>query len=138
MNRRYILIFGALASLLSPWSAAPGDAQGRPVAVQGPLGAATVRGVTSDEIRFGIAAALSGPAKDLGQQMRLGIEAAFRSENDDGGVNGRMLRLVAADDGYEPSRTGEAMKGLYERDQGFRLYRQCRNAHGSGGGTLRP
>ena len=51
--------------------------------------------------------------------MRLGIEAAFRNENDDGGVNGRMLRLVAADDGYEPSRTGEAMKGLYERDQVF-------------------
>ena len=119
MNRRHILIFGALASLLSPWSVAPGDAQGRPAAVQGPLGAATVRGVTSDEIRFGIAAALTGPAKDLGQQMRLGIEAAFRSENDDGGVNGRMLRLVAADDGYEPSRTGEAMKGLYEKDQVF-------------------
>ena len=89
------------------------------MAVQGPLGAATVRGVTSDEIRFGIAAALTGPAKDLGQQMRLGIEAAFRSENDDGGVNGRMLRLIAADDGYEPSRTGEAMKGLYEKDQVF-------------------
>ena len=138
MNRRHILIFGALASLLSPWSVAPGDAQGRPAAVQGPLGAAIVRGVSSDEIRFGIAAALTGPAKDLGQQMRLGIEAAFRNENDDGGVNGRMLRLVAADDGYEPSRTGEAMKGLYERDQVFGFIGNVGNAHGSGGGALRP
>jgi len=30
-----------------------------------------------------------------------------------------MLRLIAADDGYEPSRTAEAMKQLYERDQVF-------------------
>ncbi len=119
MNRRYILIFGALASLLLPWTAAPASAQGRLATVHGPLGAATVRGVTSDEIRFGIAAPLSGPAKDLGQQMKLGIESAFKMENDDGGVNGRMLRLFAADDGYEPSRTTEAMKQLYERDQVF-------------------
>ena len=51
--------------------------------------------------------------------MKLGIEAAFQSENDDGGVNGRMLRLVAADDGYEPARTTETMRQLYERDQVF-------------------
>ncbi len=51
--------------------------------------------------------------------MRLGIEAAFQAENDDGGVNGRSLRLIAADDGYEPSRTAETMKQLYEKDQVF-------------------
>jgi branched-chain amino acid transport system substrate-binding protein len=119
LNRRYILIFGALASLLSPCTASPAIAQSRPAAVHGPLGAATVRGVTNDEIRFGIAAAFTGPAKDLGQQMRLGIEAAFRTENEDGGINGRQLRLVAADDGYEPGRTAEAMKQLYDRDQVF-------------------
>ena len=78
-----------------------------------------MRGVSNDEIRLGISAPLSGPAKDLGQQMKLGIEAAFQSENDDGGVNGRMLRLVAADDGYEPARTTETMRQLYERDQVF-------------------
>ena len=78
-----------------------------------------VRGVTSSEISFGMAAPFTGPAKELGQQMRLGIETAFRSANDDGGVNGRMLRLVSADDGYEPARTAEAVKQLYEKDQVF-------------------
>lgn len=78
-----------------------------------------VRGITNEEIRFGISAPLSGTSKDLGQQMRLGIETAFRAENDDGGVNGRSLRLIAADDGYEPARTAETMKQLYERDQVF-------------------
>jgi branched-chain amino acid transport system substrate-binding protein len=51
--------------------------------------------------------------------MKLGIDTAFNQVNDAGGVNGRMLRLIAADDGYEPTRTAEAMKQLYEKDQVF-------------------
>ncbi len=78
-----------------------------------------VRGVTDSEIRFGISAPFSGPAKDLGHQMRVGIETAFRQANETGGVNGRQLRLVTADDGYEPARTGDAMKQLYDQDQVF-------------------
>jgi branched-chain amino acid transport system substrate-binding protein len=117
LSRRYILIFGALASLLSQWTANFAAADERIAAVQAP--SVAVRGVSSDEIRLGISAPLSGPAKDLGQQMRLGIEAAFRAENEDGGVDGRMLRLVAADDGYEPARTTETMRQLYDRDQVF-------------------
>jgi branched-chain amino acid transport system substrate-binding protein len=81
--------------------------------------AATVRGVTDKEIRFGISAPFSGPAKELGRQMKLGIDTAFNRVNDAGGVDGRMLRLVAADDGYEPTRTAETMKQLYEKDQVF-------------------
>lgn len=49
--------------------------------------------------------------------MRLGIETAFRVVNASGGVHGRQLRLIAADDGYEPTRTAVAMKQLYDRDQ---------------------
>jgi ABC-type branched-subunit amino acid transport system substrate-binding protein len=79
----------------------------------------TFRGITDNEIRFGISAAFSGPAKELGQNMKLGIEAAFNAANARGGVHGRMLRLVAADDGYEPVRAAETMKRLYEKDQVF-------------------
>ena len=51
--------------------------------------------------------------------MKLGIEAAFNVANANGGVHGRQLRLIAADDGYEPARTAETMKQLYEKDQVF-------------------
>jgi ABC-type branched-subunit amino acid transport system substrate-binding protein len=34
-------------------------------------------------------------------------------------MEGRMLKLIAADDGYEPTRTADAMKQLYEKDQVF-------------------
>jgi len=83
-----------------------------------PLGT-PVRGVTDNEIRFGISAPFTGPAKELGQNMKLGIEAAFNVANANGGVHGRQLRLVAVDDGYEPARTATTMKQLYERDQVF-------------------
>ena len=78
-----------------------------------------VRGVTDSEIRFGISAPFSGAAKELGQNMQRGIEAAFRVANANGGVHGRQLRLIAADDGYEPARTAETMKQLFEKDQVF-------------------
>jgi Periplasmic binding protein len=80
-----------------------------------------VRGVTDSEIRFGISAPFSGAAKELGQNMKLGIEAAFNVANASGGVQGRQLRLIAADDGYEPTRTAETIKQLYESDQVFGL-----------------
>jgi branched-chain amino acid transport system substrate-binding protein len=85
-----------------------------PVAVGPP-----VRGVTDQEIRFGMAAPFSGAAKELGRQMKLGIDTAFNRINEAGGVEGRMLKLVTADDGYEPTRTGDAMKQLYDKDQVF-------------------
>jgi branched-chain amino acid transport system substrate-binding protein len=78
-----------------------------------------VRGVTDKEIRFGIAAPFSGSAKELGRQMKLGIDTAFSVINAGGGINGRKVRLIAADDGYEPSRTTDAMKQLLEKDQVF-------------------
>jgi branched-chain amino acid transport system substrate-binding protein len=81
--------------------------------------AAVVRGVTDSEIRFGIAAPFSGPAKELGRQMKLGLDTAFGAINDAGGINGRQLRLIAVDDGYEPSRTVGAMKDLVEKQGVF-------------------
>jgi ABC-type branched-subunit amino acid transport system substrate-binding protein len=49
----------------------------------------------------------------------MGIEVAFDSVNETGGVYGRKLTLVALDDGYEPSRTGDVMKQLYEKENVF-------------------
>jgi ABC-type branched-subunit amino acid transport system substrate-binding protein len=80
---------------------------------------APVRGVTDREIRFGITAAFTGPVKERGRQMKLGIDTAFNRVNDAGGVAGRMLKLLAADDGNEPTRTLTAVKQLYEKDQIF-------------------
>jgi ABC-type branched-subunit amino acid transport system substrate-binding protein len=84
-----------------------------------PLSRGTVQGVTDTEIRFGLAAPFSGPAKEMGHQLKLGIETAFAAANENGRIAGRQLKLVTADDGYEPTRTLNAMKELYEKAQVF-------------------
>ena len=71
-----------------------------------------VAGVTDAEIIFGMSAPFSGPAKELGRGMKAGIDLAFAAANEAGGVNGRKLRLIALDDGYEPERTRAVMKDL--------------------------
>ncbi len=59
-------------------------------------------GVFDNYILFGQSAAFSGPASELGINMRLGIKAAFHEVNETGGVNGRHLELKFMDDSYEP------------------------------------
>jgi len=67
-------------------------------------------------IVFGMSTALTGPAADLGKNMRAGVLAAFEEANRTGGIHGRQLALVSLDDGYEPSRTAPNMRQLIERE----------------------
>ena len=85
-----------------------------------PLRAAEV-GVTDTEIRIGQFAAFTGPAAELGKRMQLGILAHFRAVNAAGGINGRTLKLIARDDGYEPEKAVVAVKALIEQDKVFAL-----------------
>src|SRR5438105_2579879 len=78
-------------------------------------------GVRDNEIVFGQAAALEGPAAALGQGMRAGILAAFEEANRNGGVHGRKLKLVSVDDGYEPDKSIVAVKKLIEDEKVFGL-----------------
>ncbi|CAL80179.1 putative ABC-type branched-chain amino acid transport system, periplasmic component [Bradyrhizobium sp. ORS 278] len=81
--------------------------------------AVETRGVTQNDIKFGMVIPFGGPVKESGRQLRIGVEAAFNRVNEAGGINGRVLKLVTADDGYDPSRTLDAMKQLYEKEQVF-------------------
>jgi branched-chain amino acid transport system substrate-binding protein len=71
-------------------------------------------GVTPDEIVFGQVAALDGSAAALGQGMRDGLQAAFSAANQAGGVKGRKMELISADDGYEPTKSVAAARGLID------------------------
>lgn len=78
-------------------------------------------GVTGDTIVFGQPAVLSGPAAALGLGMKAGLNAAFDEINKKGGVHGRKLKLISADDGYEPEKSIVATKKLIEEDKVFAL-----------------
>lgn len=70
-----------------------------------------------EEIRLGMSTALTGPTAELGQEMRLGVLVGLERANRQGGVNGRTLRLISLDDGYEPTRTAPNMRRLIEQEQ---------------------
>jgi branched-chain amino acid transport system substrate-binding protein len=120
---------GASSPAPTPAPAAPSladaiapSAANAAVAPTQPLPAPNVRGVTDHEIRFGIVIPFTGSAKENGQNYKQGIDVAFAKINDAGGVNGRLLKLIAGDDGFEPARTVGVMKQLLEKDQVFGFF----------------
>lgn len=84
--------------------------------------AAMAQGVTADTILIGQSAALSGPAEQLGKEMKSGAEAYFDVVNKSGGINGRKIKLVSVDDGYEPDKAAANTKKLIEADKVLALF----------------
>jgi ABC-type branched-subunit amino acid transport system substrate-binding protein len=78
-------------------------------------------GVFPDKVVFGQAAVFSGPAAQLGIQMRNGIKAYFDHVNALGGVHGRKIELVTEDDKYESAVAPAASKKLIEERKVFAL-----------------
>ena len=78
-------------------------------------------GVSDQRILFGQSAAFSGPAQELGINMRKGILAAFKEVNDDGGVHGRMVELTSRDDAYEPEAAIDNTTSLIKEEGIFAL-----------------
>jgi serine/threonine protein kinase len=86
---------------------------------RGPL--PTAPGVSENEVSLGMSAPFSGPARELGRGMKLGIDTCLESINDQGGIVGRRLRLIALDDGYEPARALPNMRKLKEEHNVFAI-----------------
>jgi branched-chain amino acid transport system substrate-binding protein len=78
------------------------------------------QGVTDDEILIGHLGPQTGPIAvyDL---VRKGIESYFNYINENGGVNGRKLKLVAYDDQYQPAKSVQLAKRLVEDDKVFAM-----------------
>jgi ABC-type branched-subunit amino acid transport system substrate-binding protein len=69
------------------------------------VGAQSAPGVTDKEILIGSCSALEGPSRSLGMETVAGAKAYFNLINEEGGVNGRKLKLLAYDDSYDPAKT---------------------------------
>ena len=78
-------------------------------------------GVTNDRVFFGQSAAFSGPAQELGINMKKGILAAFKEANAAGGVHGRTLELTSQDDAYEPEAAIANTTSLIDEEGIFAL-----------------
>jgi branched-chain amino acid transport system substrate-binding protein len=81
-----------------------------------PARAETAPGITDTEILFGQTMPYSGPASSYGT-IGKASDAYFRMINDQGGINGRKLRMLSLDDGYQPPKTVELTRRMIEEDK---------------------
>jgi len=79
-------------------------------------------GVTDKEVKIGQTMPYSGPLSALGQ-IGKAAQAYFEMINaEQGGINGRRIRLISYDDGYSPPKTVEMTRKLVEEEEVLAIF----------------
>ena len=78
-------------------------------------------GVTDTEIKIGQTMPYSGPLSGMSTHGKA-MAAYFAKLNDEGGINGRKVKLISLDDGYSPPKTVEQTRKLVEQEQVLLLF----------------
>jgi ABC-type branched-subunit amino acid transport system substrate-binding protein len=85
-------------------------------------------GASDSEIKIGQTMPFSGPGAAYATIAK--AEAAyFRMINEQGGINGRKINLIAYDDGYNPAKTVEQTRKLVESDGVLLMFGSLGSAH---------
>jgi len=79
------------------------------------------QGVSKNELVIGSIQDLSGPLAGFGKQVRFGMMLRVDEANEQGGINGRKIRLMVEDSGYEPRRAVLAAQKLVNQDKIFAM-----------------
>ena len=85
------------------------------------LAQAQSQGVSKDTINLGTIQDLSGPLAGFGKQVRAGMQLRVEELNEQGGVNGRRIKLMVEDSGYDPKRAVLAAQKLVNQDKIFAM-----------------
>jgi branched-chain amino acid transport system substrate-binding protein len=79
----------------------------------------TNEGISASEIVIGTHQDLSGPIKVWGVPVSNGMKMAVEEINAAGGVQGRKIRMILEDNGYDPKKGVLASQKMVERDKIF-------------------
>ncbi|MDP2370657.1 ABC transporter substrate-binding protein [Rhodoferax sp.] len=79
------------------------------------------QGVSNTEITLGSIQDLSGPIAGFGKQVRLGMMLAVDEINEQGGINGRKIKLLVEDSAYDPKKAVLAAQKLVNQDKIFMM-----------------
>jgi branched-chain amino acid transport system substrate-binding protein len=79
------------------------------------------QGVTKDEIILGSIEDLSGPIAGFGKQARNGMMLRVDEINEQGGINGRKVKLIVEDSAYDPKKAVLAAQKLVNQDKIFMM-----------------
>ena len=82
---------------------------------------AQTQGVSKGEIVIGTMQDLSGPIVAFSKQLVAGMNMRVDEQNARGGVNGRKLKLVVEDHGYDPKKAVLATQKLVQKDKIFAM-----------------
>ena len=85
--------------------------------ITAPSRAGEVRGVTDDTIKIGSIADQTGVAASVGIPIANATRTYFRHINDQGGINGRKVKIIVEDDHYTIPGAIAAFKKLIFRDE---------------------
>jgi branched-chain amino acid transport system substrate-binding protein len=88
-------------------------------ALAAPTAWAQQQGVSKSEIVIGTIQDMSGPLAGYGKQARNGMLLRVEEINEQGGVQGRKLKLIAEDSGYDPRKAVLAAQKLVNQDKVF-------------------
>src|SRR6201746_2078878 len=81
----------------------------------------TNEGISASEIVIGTHQDLSGPIKVWGVPVSNGMKMAVEEINAAGGINGRKLKMILEDNGYDPKKAVLASQKMVERDKVFAM-----------------
>ncbi len=79
----------------------------------------TDQGISATEIVIGTHQDMSGPIKGWGVSVANGMKYAVDEINTAGGINGRKLKLIVEDSGYDPKKAVLATQKMIEKDKIF-------------------
>jgi branched-chain amino acid transport system substrate-binding protein len=85
------------------------------------VSAQATQGVSANEIVIGSIQDLSGPLAGYGRDLRNGMTMAVDEINEKGGVNGRKMRAIFEDSGYDPRKAALAAQKLVNQDRIFAM-----------------
>jgi len=83
--------------------------------------AQTAQGVSKNEIVLGSIQDLSGPIAGFGKQVRQGMLLRVDELNEQGGINGRKIKLLIEDSAYDPKKAVLAAQKLVNQDKIFAM-----------------
>ena len=78
----------------------------------------------ADVVKWGVLIDLSGPTSDWGKNQVKGQLDAARWINENGGINGKELKLIVIDDGYKVPRGVAGYNRLVQSEKVVGLYMQ--------------
>ena len=82
---------------------------------------AQTQGVSKNEIIIGSGQDLSGPLAGYSKPLRNGMIMRTEEINEQGGINGRKLKLIVEDHGYDPKKAVLVTQKMVQRDKIFAM-----------------